>query len=64
MTSLDTSGTSTKPQPERAENAVRAARERAARGPLHVIEERPVGSPDPFLATDRYRLTMPYAERI
>jgi hypothetical protein len=72
MDSLDQSGTATQREPEvEAATAVEPKPERRAPTAGAGLEDRRTAgatdqrcSPDPFVATDRYRLTMPYADRI
>jgi hypothetical protein len=75
MDSLDQSGTATQREPEvEAATAVEPERRAPTAGAgledRRQEDQRTAGatdqrcSPDPFVATDRYRLTMPYADRI
>lgn len=64
MTSLDSSGTSTKPETDRAHGTDRRTRADGRRDVERGKTSERRCSPDPFVATDRYRLTMPYDDRI
>ncbi|MFO1053455.1 MAG: hypothetical protein U1F36_14680 [Planctomycetota bacterium] len=69
MTSLPTTETSRAPQPERSVARPGSDASKSAAPPRGDLEGKTETaearqSPDPLVATDRYRLNMPFADRL